>query len=51
MQQGKSYGQSTSCGSRIGGGGHLKRLSSQEQRNAQSRVSDMWSRNDDVGIV
>lgn len=29
----------------------MKRLSAQVQRNAQSRVREMWSRNDDVGLV
>lgn len=30
--------------------GLVKRLSAQVQRSAQSRVSEMWSRNDDSGL-
>ena len=30
--------------------GLVKRLSAQVQRSAQSRVSEMWSRNDDFGL-
>ena len=51
MQQGRAMARKLRhAGLVLAESGLVKRLSAQVQRSAQSRVSEMWSRNDDFGL-
>lgn len=51
MQQGRAMARKLRhAGLVLAESGLVKRLSAQVQRSAQSRVSEMWSRNDDSGL-